>query len=306
MPTIHRHRVTVFADGTEAVLHVHEIVGGAGAGPTVGISAAIHGDEQTGPQIILDFARGLDASRMKGRLLLLPVANPRSFEARTRHNPVDDLNLNRLFPGVAGGWFSEQLALAITREFTDKIDVLIDIHAGGDQPTVDYIYIRTAEDLSRAFGSKLLYRAKPGVAGTMYEGTAAANADKRGIPSVVIECGGGHIDQAPYVKRGVVGLVNMLRTLRMLDGAPAPAPLQVVMSGITIVRPTQGGFIEIAHPPLGERIAAGALLGRIVSPYTFETLEEIRNPAGDGWMVLSHLTRNLVQPGTYGFMVGHE
>jgi len=108
------------------------------------------------------------------------------------------------------------------------------------------------------------------------------------------------------VKRGVAGLVNMLRTLRMLDGAPASPPLQVVMSGITIVRPTMGGFIEIAHPPLGERIAAGALLGRIVSPYTFETLEEIRNPAGDGWMVLSHLTRNLVQPGTYGFMVGHE
>ena len=48
------------------------------------------------------------------------------------------------------------------------------------------------------------------------------------------------------------------------------------------------------------------MLGRIVSPYTFETLEEIHNPAGDGWMVLSHLTRNLVQPGTYGFMVGHE
>ncbi len=306
MPTLRRIPITVFADGTEAVLHIHEIVGGAGDGPTVGISAAIHGDEQTGPQIVLDFARGLDASKMKGRLLLLPVANPRSFEARTRHNPVDDLNLNRMFPGATGGWFSEQLALAITRHFLEKIDVLFDIHAGGDQPTVDYIYIRNAENLSRAFGSKLLYRAKPGVAGTMYDGTSASVADKRNIPSVVIECGGGHLDQAPYVTRGVAGLVNMLKELKMLDGAPTPPPEQVVMTGIAIVRPTKGGFIEIAHAPLGERIAKDAMLGRIVSPYTFETLEEIYNPVGDGWMVLSHLTRNLVQPGTYGFMVGHE
>ena len=115
MPTIHRHRITVFADGTEAVLHIHEIVGGAGAGPTVGISAAIHGDEQTGPQIILDFARGLDASRMKGRLLLLPVANPRSFEARTRHNPVDDLNLNRMFPAPPAAGSRSSWRCAITR-----------------------------------------------------------------------------------------------------------------------------------------------------------------------------------------------
>lgn len=306
MATLRRIPVAHFANGMEAALHIHEIVGTAGDGPTVGISAAIHGDEQTGPQIVLEFARQLDAAKLKGRLLLLPVANPLSFEARTRHNPVDDLNLNRMFPGGRGGWFSEQLAAAISREFLDKIDVFFDIHAGGHQPTVDYIYIRNAENLSRAFGSKLLYRAKPGVSGTMYEGTAASVTDKRAVPSVVVELGGGLVDQAPYVARGVAGLNNMLREHKVLDGAPAKPPQQIVMSGIQIIRPSQGGFIEIAHPPLGERVADDALLGRIVSPYTFETLEEIRNPVKGGWMVLSHLTRNLVQPGDYLFMVGHE
>lgn len=306
MAKLHRIKIATLASGMEAALHIHEIVGGAGDGPTVGICAAIHGDEQTGPMTLLEFARRLDPAKLKGRLLLLPVANPPSFEARTRHSPVDDLNLNRLFPGDPGGWFSEQLAAAIVREFLDRIDVLFDVHGGGDKPTVDYIYIRTAEDLSRAYGSKLLYRSKPGVAGTTYDGTLASVADKQNIRSVVVELGGGHLDQAGYVARGVAGLDNMLKALAMLPGAPAKPPQQVVMTGIKIVRPTQGGFVEIAHPPLGERVEDGALLGRIVSPYTFETLEEIRNPVKGGWMVLSHLTRNLVQPGDYLFMVGHE
>ena len=66
-------------------------------------------------------------------------------------------------------------------------------------------------------------------------------------------------------------------------------------------------FTPDAAPPLGERIAGGAVLGRVVSPYTFEELEVIRSPvqsAEGGIMILSHLTRNLVQPGDYGYMVG--
>ena len=43
----------------------------------------------------------------------------------------------------------------------------------------------------------------------------------------------------------------------------------------------------------------------MVSPYSFEELEVIRNPVPDGWMVLAHLSHNLVQPGDYGYMVGH-
>jgi predicted deacylase len=229
-----------------------------------------------------------------------------SFEARTRHNPIDDINLNRVFPGVAGGWFSEQLALAMTQHFLDKLDILFDVHAGGNLPTVDYIYIRNAEELSRAYGSKLLYRSKPGVAGTMYDGTAASTTDKRGVKSVVIELGGGHVDQRPYVKRGVAGLENMLRKAGVLQGEPVPPPPQIVMTGISIVRPTRGGWLETEAPPLGERIAEGAVLGRVICPYTFRELEVIRNTVKNGLMVLSHLSRNVVQPGDYAYMVGHE
>jgi hypothetical protein len=57
-------------------------------------------------------------------------------------------------------------------------------------------------------------------------------------------------------------------------------------------------------PPLGQVIHKGQLLGRVVSPYTFETLEEIPTPYDNGIMILSHLSRNLVESGDYGYMVG--
>jgi hypothetical protein len=78
-----------------------------------------------------------------------------------------------------------------------------------------------------------------------------------------------------------------------------------VVDEIAGIRPTQGGWLEPLCPPLGERIGKGELLGRVVSPYSFETLEEIPTPFDNGIMILSHLSRNLVESGDYGFMVGN-
>jgi predicted deacylase len=304
MTDMRRVVVTTLANGTEIALYLHELVGGAGDGPTVGLCAAIHGNEPTGSEIVLELARRFACRKFRGRLLLLPVANPPAFEANRRNTPVDDMNLNRLFPGNEGGWFSDQLASTITSEFLTQVDVLIDIHAGGDRPTVDYIYIRNAEELSRAFGSKVLYRADPSKAGTMFEGTSISVTEAKDVPSVTVELGGGQIDQSPYVERGVRGVTNILSTLEMLDEPPAPRPDQIVVNSIQTIRPRVGGFLESECPPLGETIEKDAVLGRVVSPYTFEELEVIQNPVPKGIMILSHLTRNVVQPGDYGYMVG--
>lgn len=301
---IRRHVVAVSADGSEIAVTIHELRGVAGDGPTVGLCAAIHGNEPTGTEILLELSRRFAAGNFRGRLVLLPVANPLAYEANRRHTPLDDQNLNRLFPGKVDGWFSEQLAHLITEQFLTKVDVLIDLHSGGDRPTVDYVYIRNAEELSRSFGSRVLYRADPATAGTMFQGTSVSVTEDRGIPSVVVELGGGLIDQAPYVQRGVWGVTNMLKTLDLIDEPPEPPPEQIVVDAITTIRPRQGGLLETVAPPLGEVIEEGALLGRVVSPYTLEVLEEIRNPVPDGIMILSHLTRNVVQPGDYGYMVG--
>ncbi|MFI5015272.1 MAG: succinylglutamate desuccinylase/aspartoacylase family protein [Hyphomicrobiales bacterium] len=299
-----RPKFTTHADGSDAVLTMHEIIGEAD-GPTVGISGAIHGNEPTGTEIILDLYRAIKDMTIKGRLLLLPVANPRAYAVNRRFTPIDELNLNREFPGDATGNYTQQLAAAISREFLERIDVHLDFHSGTDRPTVDYVYIWNDEALSRSFGSKVLYRPQVDKQGTVFSGTTkAVTLDKRGIPAVVVELGGGIVEQKPYVERGVVGALNMLRQLGVIEGAVSPPPPQVVVRSIASIRPTEAGLIENLAPPLGEKILGKAPIFRVVSPYTFEVLQQVSSPYENGIMIMGHLGRNLVESGDYGYMIG--
>jgi len=291
------------ADGADFAVTVHEIAGAA-AGPTVGICGSIHGDETVSSKIVMDVAKAVAGQVKSGRLLLLPVADPLGFAVRERETPHDSLNLNRVFPGSAEGWLTEKLAAVITEHFLSRIDVLIDLHAGGGSQTVDYVYILNDEALSRSFGSRILYKRREGLSGTYFTGTSSGVAGDRGIRAVTVELGGGLVDQRPYVQRGVAGVLNMLRTLSVIDGSPAAPRPQVTVERIVMVRPSQGGWLVTEAPELGAEIAGGAILGRVVSPYTFEELEVIRNPVERGIMILSHLTTDVVHPGAYGYMVG--
>ena len=96
----------------------------------------------------------------------------------------------------------------------------------------------------------------------------------------------------------------MLRQLGAIDGAVTPPPKQTVVQAIKTIRPTMAGLMETLAPPLGQAIRGGQLLARVISPYTFEALGEIKTPYENGIMILSHLSRNLVESGDYGFMVG--
>ena len=161
---------------------IHTFEGGPG--PTVGVSAAIHGDEPISVEIVRRLAGFLDQPdvELRGTVRLLPVANPLAFESNTRHTLVDHLNLNRLFPGDPDGWLTEQLAAKITISFLMGLDAYIDLHAGGAFPIVDYVYLSNAPELSRAFGSRLLFQPE-----APYAGTSASEAEAKGIPTVTVE-----------------------------------------------------------------------------------------------------------------------
>src|SRR5439155_1394505 len=80
--------VATLASGMDLVLPLHEIVGDK-PGPTLGISAGIHGEEAVGAEVVYRFMQSLDPSALRGRLLVLPVANPFSYAATSRHTPSD-------------------------------------------------------------------------------------------------------------------------------------------------------------------------------------------------------------------------
>jgi predicted deacylase len=297
--TYHPLHVATLASGTELILPIHEVTGSR-PGPMLGISAAIHGEEAVGVEIVYRLLTSTDLRELAGQLLVLPVANPFSYAANTRHTPIDMNNLNRVFPGNPDGMLTEQHAHKMVEGFLNRLDYYVDLHAGGAYPTVDYVYIINAEPLSRAFGRQLLYRPKETLASTSVSVTRARN-----IPSVVVELGGGDVDQTEYVSDGIAGLVNVLKTLKMLPGAPTPPPPQIVLREIATLRPHHGGLLLPEVTTIGEEVKSGQVLGRIVSPYSFEELEVVRCPFEHGIVVLTQRTANVVEPGIYGYMIGN-
>jgi uncharacterized protein len=300
--TIERIPVRTLVSGGELALTIHTFAGDQG--PTVGVSAAIHGDEPISVEIVRRLAAYLERPdvSLRGSLRLLPVANPLAYESGTRHTLTDHLNLNRLFPGDPDGWLSEQLAAKISSTFLPGLDAYIDLHAGGAYPVVDYVYLSNAPHLSRAFGSRLLF--KPG---SPYAGTSASVAEVRGIPSVTVELGGGLYADEDYARRGLDGVLNILRTLEVLPGPAIPAPEQVLMHELAILRPHAGGILvpEVHVADLTTEVPGGTLLGRIYSPYTFEELETVTAPFEPSLLVLLRDNVAPIQPGAYMYMIGN-
>ena len=213
------------------------------------------------------------------------------------------LDLNRNFPGTPTGWLSEQIAHVLSTKFVSQLDVHLDLHTGGVFPTVDYVYIfDKSRELSMAFGSTFLFEpSQP------YQGTFAVPAREKGIPFFTAEVGGGSFLDAHYIEHGVRGVLNVLMQLGMLDGEVVKPARQTIVTEMAVIRPRVGGVLypEIGLDRLGKEVPGGTLLGRVVSPYTFETLEEIRSPFDRGYMILLRGGMMRVNPGDYGYMVAN-
>ncbi len=302
MPIMTLDWITVgtLASGAPLRLPIHTIAGDQ-RGPTVGLSAGIHGDEIPAIEVVRRVVGLLSGVPLRGTLRVMPVANPLAVQGLTRHTPQDMQNLNRLFPGDPDGWLTEQLAHAIVTQFLPGLDALLDLHCGGIFPTVDYVYLLNDEALSRAFGFSMMYRTARSFGGTL--GTAAI---ERGIPTVVAELGGGLAADDAYIERGIEGVMSALRHLGMVPGAPQPAASPTIVTHLATLRPHHGGLLvpEARIGDLGSVVPRGQVLGRIFSPYTFEELERFVAPFERTALILLRGTVTHVQIGDYAYMLG--
>jgi uncharacterized protein len=302
MPTSpERIPVATMAGGHAPELVVHTIDGGAGDGPTLGLVAGIHGDEPVGVETLRRFVTELDAASVAGELVVLPVANPYAFEALTRNTPLDMSNLNRLFPGNPNGTLTEQLAHAIADRVVPRLGYLVDLHSGGNLATVDYAYRFDDSGLAEAFGCEILYR------GQSYGGSLSHCARGLGIPTVTTEIGGGQQRNRHYVEKGLRGLRNVMKKLEMMPGKPELPERQLVVDELATLRPHHGGLMlsDFDATRLGDSVAAGTELARVVSPYTFEVLEVLTAPFDPTLLLLGREAMTKVDPGDYGFIVAN-
>jgi len=204
------------------------VVVGAARGPTVAVVAGVHGSEYAGIEAATRVFRDLEPEALSGTVIVVPVANTAAFFARTALvNPVDGVNLNRVFPGEATGTVSPRLAKALMDTVVSRADAVLDLH-GSDLfeeqvPNVTVLVGGEEQDgptlaIARAFGTEFLRRKNVSTA----RGTLIAEAFAAGKPAIMSEIGGGGRFDEDEIMMQVRGTQNVLMHLGLLEGPVTP------------------------------------------------------------------------------------
>lgn len=236
------------------------VLQGSSAGPTLLVTAGIHGAEYASIAAAQRLA-ALDPTGLAGRLVVVPVVNTSAYYARSIYvNPLDGKNLNRVFPGRADGSASERLAHWLVTELMAKADAYLDLHGGDLIEALTPFAIHWRGDaasaaMGDAFG--LPFRIEEAGAGMTF-----AAAHDLGIPAVLAEAGGQGLWPESAVALLEDGARRVLAHLGMLKGdLPAGEPSRVVET-FAWSRSEHAGcwFPAVA---VGEDVRAGRVLGAV-------------------------------------------
>lgn len=271
-------------DGTPLGIPVI-VINGARPGPTLSLIAGVHGDEYDCVEGLRRFLSDLDPASVSGTIVATPQANPTAFEYFSRHNPVDDLDLNRSFPGKPAGYLTDRLAALLSESFFAGADYVVDLHSGGMvlglTPFVGFDDSRGPVGegsfrLAQSTGLEVLYASVP------FKNVLRLAAAERGVPSILVEIGSEGRMREPLAEKARETLHRIAAGTGIIDPVASPSIAEhlIVKAAASgeFLQASTGGFL-LHHVELGDTVETGALLGRIVDPFG-ATLTEIRAPHG--------------------------
>ncbi len=247
-----------------------------GDGPTLVLMAGNHGDEYEGQIAVSNLARELEAADIRGRLILLPMVNAPAAQAGLRTSPVDDGNLNRLFPGDARGNPTEMIAHYVEEVLMPLADYAVDLHSGGSSlfypPTLLRGQGHSAEEaealinLQDAFDLPYAWVFTSGGGRSSTARTAMGAANRKGVINVMAELGGGGEVTPDILKRTERGLRRILHRLGMLpDYTPDRTRGTRELNAKGSVYAYAAGLFEPLKS-IGDDVALGELIGLIHHP----------------------------------------
>lgn len=253
---------------------------GGSAGPTLCITAGVHGDELNGVEIARRAFSNTDAETLRGTLIALPAINAEGVRTGNRYLS-DRRDLNRAFPGSAGGSVARLIAYMVTTQVLDHCDALVDLHtASNDRTNLAQIRADISDpeirQLAIHFGTGIV------IAGKGPEGSLRHETAKAGIPSIIYEAGAPHRFQEEEIARGVDGIASVMSYLGMTDQSEREIPESRVYQRSRWVRVSmrEGGFF-FPRAGLGKLVKKGEVLGEIVDPFTDESHAVVSNVDGE-------------------------
>lgn len=267
-------------------------INGRRPGPRLFLSAAVHGDELNGLGIIQRVVRLLDARRLAGAVIAVPVVNVFGFVNESRYLP-DRRDLNRSFPGSPRGSLAARLAHLFMTEIAQRCQYGIDLHTGSFHRT-NLPQVRAnlrdpeARRCAEAFGAPIMLHSR------VRDGSLRQAATERGIHVILYEAGeAGRFHEEP-IAVGVSGVLRVMRALGMWDDEgvdPVATPLASASSHW--VRARRSGIL-LLNTRLGRTVAPHEVLGVITDAFG-TTLSSVR--ARTGGLVIGHTHRPLVNQG---------
>ncbi|NEX22023.1 succinylglutamate desuccinylase [Thiorhodococcus mannitoliphagus] len=243
------------------------VVHGKKEGPCLFVSAAIHGDELNGVEIIRRLLDVKSLRRLSGTLIAVPVVNVYGLIHQSRYLP-DRRDLNRSFPGSAAGSLAARVAHVLMEEIVRRCTHGIDLHTGAIHRT-NLPQIRANLDdpetdrLARAFGVPVLLNS------TLRDGSLREAATVLGIRMLLYEAGEGLRFDEFCIRAGLTGVQNVMRELGMLGGSRRQAreTAPFVARSSAWVRAPESGLLRTLVP-LGARVQRDEILGFISDPAT--------------------------------------
>jgi len=259
-------------DHTEMSIPV-EVIRGKEDGPTIFVSAAIHGDEINGVEVIRRLlARKKLLSNLRGTLIAVPIVNMFGFNRNIRYLP-DRRDLNRAFPGVKNGSLAAQIAYKFMKEIVEKCEYGIDIHTGSahrfNLPQIRaYLDNPEIENLAKAFGVPVIlhsdYRA----------GTLRKAASEKGIKIILYEGGEALRHNEHVIRSAENGILSILAKIGMIDEQLVknkfPKAKKVfVASSSHWIRAPHSGSMHVKKQ-IGSNVKKNEILAIISDPFGIE------------------------------------
>ncbi|WP_255195623.1 succinylglutamate desuccinylase/aspartoacylase family protein [Halorarius litoreus] len=245
------------------------IINGERPGPTVFLSAAAHGDELNGIEVVREVAHDWDHSELRGTLVCMPVLNVPGFIAQERYLPIYDRDLNRSFPGDPGSTSAKRIANRVFRNFIEPCDLGLDFHTSTRGRT-NMLHVRADmgnPDVARvanAFASNVI------IASEGPEGSLRTEASAAGIPTITIEMGEAHRFQRDLIDQALAGTLSVLAEFGLREEQMVAWPgWRTVIEDAgekTWLRADTGGLVEMHHDR-GALVEEGDRVCTITNPF---------------------------------------
>jgi uncharacterized protein len=269
------------------------VINGAKGGAKLWLSAAIHGDEINGVEIIRQVTQQIKAKKLRGTLIAVPIVNVFGFIEQSRYLP-DRRDLNRSFPGSANGSLAARLANLFMQEIVNRCTHGIDLHTAALHK-INLPQIRAnLEDeetykVAKAFDAPLMIHS------TTRDGSLRQAASKKGIPVLLYEGGEGLRLDTHAINVGVKGILKVMKSLDMYDFS------KVLLKENSSIESRQSSWIRASRSgilylkiKLGEKIKKKQTIGFIFDAFG-ETKSKVKtNVSG---IIIGHTQNPLINQG---------